>query len=63
MTKEQVFNLLEKAISHIDEKFNSEERDIYLDSQLEDAQLPFEYSIGLPLRISMDNLIISESIA
>lgn len=45
MTKEQVFNLLEKAISHIDEKFNSEERDIYLDSQLENANLPFEYSV------------------
>lgn len=45
MTKEQVFSLLEKAISHIDEKFNSEERDIYLDSQLENAQLPFEYSV------------------
>ena len=45
MTKEQVFNLLECAISHISERFCAEEREIYLDDQLEAANLPFEYSI------------------
>jgi hypothetical protein len=45
MTKEQVFNLLNKSISHINERFCAEERELYLDDQLEVADLPFEYSI------------------
>ena len=45
MTKEQVFNLLNKAISHIGENFNAEEREYFLDEPLRNANLPFEYSI------------------
>ena len=45
MTKEQVFNLLNKAITHIGENFNAEEREYFLDDPLRDANLPFEYSI------------------
>ena len=43
MTKEEVFNILNKCITHIGEKFNSEECDYYLEDQLE--SLPFEHSI------------------
>ena len=44
MTKEQIFELLNKAVSHISENFCYEEREYYLDDQLE-GKLPFEYSI------------------
>lgn len=45
MTKEQVFNILQKAISHISENFCAEHREQYLDIQLKEKNLPFEYSI------------------
>ena len=45
MTKEQVFELLDKAITHIDENFNAEEREFFLDDPLRMANLPFEFSI------------------
>lgn len=44
MTKEYIFNLLDKAIHHISENFCSEERECYLDDEL-DGRLPFEYAI------------------
>lgn len=46
MTKEQIFNLLDKAISHIGENFNAEEREVFLDEQLTQKNFPVgEYSI------------------
>lgn len=45
MTKEQVFNILQKTISHISENFCADQREDYLDSQLKEHNLPFEYSI------------------
>lgn len=45
MTKEQVFELLENAIFHIGENFNADDREVYLDDPLQDANLPFEFSI------------------
>lgn len=44
MTKERVFELLNKAILHIGENFNAEEKEYFLDEPLRKANLPFEWS-------------------
>ena len=43
--KQIVFNFLQKAISSIEENFNSEEREFFLDDKLDRDNFPFEYSI------------------
>lgn len=45
MTKEQVFKLLDKAISHIDDLFSDDNCDCTLVDQLRDAKLPFSWSV------------------
>ena len=46
MTKERVFDLLEKAVTHIGENFNMEEREVFLDEQLTHENFPIgDYSI------------------
>ena len=45
MKKEQIFELLEKAIKHISEDFNCEEVESMIGDTLIEAQVPFEWSI------------------
>jgi hypothetical protein len=45
MTKTQVFELLYKAIKHIEQNFNAEDREYYIDNPLSEANLPFEFSV------------------
>lgn len=45
MTKEQVFQMLSRAITHISENFCFDERESQLDEQINTDELPFEYSI------------------
>lgn len=47
MTKEQIFKALDKIIIHIGENFNAEEREIYLDDQIDGHEdFPYEFSVA-----------------